>query len=117
MKRSSRVHLRLVPIVSAAFLSGCGPPEQKACVDQFKRVVDTANCQTPGGATGGFAPGGGYPYTYRWYWFRSAYMPSIGNLAPSDGGFTEPTLIDRIGRITTTRGGFGSSAGHSSIGA
>ncbi len=44
-------------------------------------------------------------------------MPSIGNLAPSEGGFTEPTLIDRIGRMTTTRGGFGSSAGHSSIGA
>jgi hypothetical protein len=111
MKRSARVTLHLVPMVSAAFVAGCGSPQRRACVDEAKRIVNDVNCQVAdNGNTGSWAPGA---YPYRWYWYRSPSFPAIGRTAPSDGGFTEPMLIDRMGRIGTTRGGFGSIGGSS----
>ena len=116
MKRSARITLRLVPIVSAAFLAGCGPPTHRACVDESKRVADDKNCESSDGSTGSWATSNTGPHFYRWYWFRGVYSPGIGSFAPADGGFTEPMSISRIGRaMTTTRGGFGSTA-HGSVG-
>lgn len=116
MKRSARITLRLVPIVSAAFLAGCGPPTHRVCVDESKRIAEDQNCASPNGSTGSWTASNGTPHVFHWYWFRGAYSPGIGSFAPAGGGFTEPMSLSRIGRaMTTTRGGFGSTA-HGSAG-
>jgi hypothetical protein len=110
MKRSRRIGLRLVPVVAATFLAGCGTPQRKSCVDQSGRVVADANCLTqPSGAGGSWDTPGAGPY-YHWYWYRGS-TPVIGSRPPigSWGSARAPSA--------TARGGFGSTAaGHGAAG-
>jgi hypothetical protein len=116
MKRSARITLRLVPVVSAAFLAGCGPPTHRACVDETKRIVDDADCGQANGSTGSWGSTNGTPHFFRWYWFHGSSTRVTGTFAPPGGDFTEPMSLSRIDRaMTTTRGGFGSTA-HGSVG-
>jgi hypothetical protein len=114
MKRSHSIPLRLVPIVAAAFVAGCGTPQRRTCVDQTGKVVADANCegqQSQGTGTSWDAPNS-YPY-YHWYWHRGWgwYSPFIGNRTPFAGGFSAPSTRG------TTRGGFGATAaGHAGAG-
>ncbi|MDX6717945.1 MAG: hypothetical protein QOJ63_199, partial [Solirubrobacteraceae bacterium] len=44
MKRSKSVNLVVVPLLAAAFLSGCGGEKETAyCVDQNNQVTDNDN--------------------------------------------------------------------------
>src|SRR5579863_9740874 len=106
MKRSHRISLRLVPMVSAAFLAACEAPAQKTCVDQSGRVVADVNCDAQSsGASGGWNSGNSV-MPYHWYWYQGP-RAIIGNPAPTGGRLTEPGWSDTI------RGGFGDTAvGH-----
>lgn len=113
MRRSHRISLGLVPLVSATFLAACDAPQRRACVDPSGRVVADTNCDSASstGSTGSWnAPSqGGF---YRWYWYRGSSGPVLGNWAPSGGQYTAPS--DEGG---THRGGFGETAeGHGSLG-
>ena len=113
MKRSARISLHLVPLVSAAFLAACEQtPERRACADWQGQVVDDANCPPEGGPRS-YTPTGGGPF-YRWYWYRSYYPIYIGQPVPVGGSYAGPTLRGGGGRASgTVRGGFGSTAaGH-----
>jgi hypothetical protein len=103
MRRSHRISLKLVPMVSAAFLAACEGTQQKNCVDQSGRVVADANCDaSSSGASGGW--GTNNPSTpYHWYWYSGPRV-FIGNPAPLGGRLTEPSWSD------TVRGGFGETA-------
>jgi hypothetical protein len=109
MTRSQRIPLRLVPIVAAAFLAGCGP-QRRSCVDQAGNVVVDTNCTTPqsqGTGTSWDTRGSsGIPY-YHWYWYRGARM-GYGSHVSSGGWFSGGHASS-----ATSRGGFGSTAaGH-----
>ena len=114
MKRSARVPLQLVPLVSAAFLATCERmPEQRACVDWDGRVVADANCPEPVGQTTHYTSTGGH--YYRWYWYRGNDAPIIGRAAPVGGSYSGPSRGG--GSHGTVRGGFGSTAaGHATGG-
>ena len=72
MKRSHRIALTLVPVLSAAALaSGCGSRGQQAggqgwqtCVDSSNRVADEQSCVDEQRATHTT----GYVPSYRWYY-------------------------------------------------
>jgi hypothetical protein len=115
VKRSSQISLQLVPIVAAAFLSACGAPQRRTCVDENGRVAADNNCagQPPSGAGASWDTRprtGPSSHYYHWYWYRGS-SPVIGNYAPHGGSFAGPSVSG------TTRGGFGSTAaGHSAGG-
>jgi hypothetical protein len=110
MTRSQRIPLRLVPIVAAAFLAGCGP-QRKSCIDQAGNVVVDANCTTPqsqGTGTSWDTRGSGSVPYYHWYWYRGARM-GYGSHVSSGSWFSRGGHASSA----TSRGGFGSTAaGH-----
>lgn len=98
MKRSKSVNLVVVPLLAAAFLSGCGGEKETAyCVDQNNQVTDNDNCDR--GNNSGF------------FWFFGAAGLGRGSFAPAG---------DRINSTDKAalakRGGFGSSARSGGIG-
>ena len=98
MKRSKNVNLVVVPLIAAAFLSGCGGEEETAsCVDETDVGVENRNCES--GTNGGF------------FWFFGG------------GGLTRGSIAGPGERINSTdkaalakRGGFGSSARPGGVG-
>ena len=93
MKRSERVVLRLLPVLSvAAIASGCGSRGQtsqpttgwQTCVDRNDRVVDDNACVEDRRATHPF----GYIPMYRWYYYPygSSRYP-VGYGIPSGGRY------------------------------
>lgn len=120
-RRTAKLELTL--LLAAAAALGCGPPQQRRCVDGEGRGADDWSCEHPGaaewtasnGADGGAAApvpaGGGYHWIYvsrPWYgWgWRSGW---------GSGGFSPG------GEAGVARGGFGSTgvahaaaAGHGS---
>jgi hypothetical protein len=71
MKRSKSVNLVVVPLLAAAFVSGCGGEEETAyCVDQSNRVTDNKYCDR--GNNSGF------------FWFFGA--PGLGRGSLAGGG-------------------------------
>jgi len=98
MKRSKSVNLVVVPLIAAAFLSGCGGEDETAyCVDESDRVVENRNCES--GTNGGF------------FWFFGAAGLGRGGLA-GPGERINSTDKAALAR----RGGFGSSARPGGIG-
>ena len=98
MKRSKSVNLAVVPLIAAAFLSGCGGEEETAyCVDENDRVVENRHCES--GTNGGF------------FWFFGAAGLGRGSLA---GQGERITSTDKA--ALARRGGFGSSARPGGIG-
>lgn len=98
MKRSKSVNLVVVPLLAAAFLSGCGGEKETAyCVDESNRVTDNEHCDRANN------PG--------FFWFFGGPGLGRGSLAGSG---------DRINSTDTAalakRGGFGSSARSGGIG-
>jgi hypothetical protein len=98
MKRSKSVNLVVVPLLAAAFLSGCGGEKETAyCVDQSNRVTGNENCDRANN------PG--------FFWFFGAAGLGRGSLAGAG---------DRINSTDTAalarRGGFGSNARSGGIG-
>jgi hypothetical protein len=109
MKRSKNVNLVVVPLIAAAFLSGCGGEDEVAyCVDESNRVVENRECER--GTNPGF------------FWFFGAAGLSRGSFAPAGerinstdkaalakrGGFGRSAQPGGVGRPTgkTTGGGF-----------
>jgi hypothetical protein len=120
VKRSAFVGATLLAACAAA----CGqpanqPPDARACVDKnTMKVVPEAQC-----ASVQHAGGGANPFMW-WYLGRSmapnyfpggSYMaPAIGSTLPrSSGSWTAPSYS---GGSSTSRGGFGSTAGGSHSG-
>lgn len=98
MKRSKKVDLVVVPLLAAAFLSGCGGEKETAyCVDQNNVVTDNEYCDR--------ADNPGY------LWFFGAAGLTRGSLAGAG---------ERINSTDTAalakRGGFGSSARSGGVG-
>ena len=109
MKRSKSVNLVVVPLIAAAFLSGCGGEDEVAyCVDENDVVVENRHCES--GTNGGF------------FWFFGAAGLGRGSIAgPGErinstdkaalakrGGFGKSAQPGGVGRATgkTTGGGF-----------
>lgn len=109
MKRSKNVNLVVVPLIAAAFLSGCGGEDEVAyCVDESNRVVENRECER------GTSPGH--------FWFFGAAGLGRGSFAPAGerinstdkaalakrGGFGKSAQPGGVGRATgkTTGGGF-----------
>jgi hypothetical protein len=98
MKRSKSVNLAVVPLIAAAFLSGCGGEDEVAyCVDESNRVVENRECER--GTNPGF------------FWFFGAAGLSRGSFAGS-GERINSTDKAALAR----RGGFGKSARPGGIG-
>jgi hypothetical protein len=98
VRRSRNVTLAIVPLLAAAFLSGCGGDRETAyCVDQDNRVTDNANCDR------GDNPG--------FFWFFGGPGLGRGSIAGS-GERISSTDKAALAR----RGGFGSSARSGGIG-
>ena len=98
MKRSKSVNLAVVPLIAAAFLSGCGGEDEVAyCVDESNRVVENRECER--GTNPGF------------FWFFGAAGLSRGSFA-GPGERINSTDKAALAR----RGGFGSSARPGGIG-
>ena len=109
MKRSKSVNLVVVPLLAAAFLSGCGGEKETAyCVDQNNQVTDNDNCDR-GNNSGFFWFFGGAGLT------RGSFAGSGERINSTDkaalakrGGFGSSARSGGIGRATgkTTGGGF-----------
>ena len=98
MKRSKSVNLVVVPLIAAAFLSGCGGEEETAyCVDQDNRVTENVHCDRADN------PG--------FFWFFGAAGLGRGSIA-GPGERINSTDKAALAR----RGGFGSSARPGGIG-
>ncbi len=98
MKRSKNVNLVVVPLLAAAFLSGCGGEKETAyCVDETNRVTDNSNCDR------GTNPG--------MFWFFGS--PGLGRGAFAGAG-ERINSTDKA--ALAKRGGFGSSARSGGIG-
>jgi hypothetical protein len=97
VKRSKSVTLAVVPLLAAAFLSGCGDKETAYCVDQDNRVTDNVNCDR--GNNSGF------------FWFFGGPGLGRGSIA---GAGERINSTDRA--ALARRGGFGSSARSGGIG-
>ncbi len=98
MKRSKSVSLAVVPLIAAAFLSGCGGEDETAyCVDESNRVTENRHCES--GTNGGF------------FWFFGAAGLGRGSLA---GAGDRINSTDKA--ALARRGGFGSSARPGGIG-
>lgn len=98
MKRSKSVNLAVVPLIAAAFLSGCGGEEEVAyCVDESNRVVENRQCES--GTNPGF------------FWFFGGAGLTRGSFA---GSGERINSTDRA--ALARRGGFGSSARPGGIG-
>ncbi len=98
MKRSKNVNLVVVPLIAAAFLSGCGGEEETAyCVDENDVVVENRHCES--GTNGGF------------FWFFGGAGLGRGSIA---GAGERINSTDKA--ALAKRGGFGSSARPGGIG-
>lgn len=98
MKRSKNVNLVVVPLLAAAFLSGCGSENETAyCVDQNNKVTDNEYCDR--GNNSGF------------FWFFGAAGLGRGSFA---GSGERINSTDRA--ALARRGGFGSSARSGGVG-
>ena len=98
MKRSKSVKLAVVPLLAAAFLSGCGGEEETAyCVDANNRVTDNVHCDRANN------PG--------FFWFFGAPGLGRGSIA---GSGERINSTDRA--ALARRGGFGSSARSGGVG-
>jgi hypothetical protein len=98
MKRSKTVNLVVVPVLAAAFLSGCGGKKETAyCVDQNNVVTDNDYCDR--------ADNPGY------FWFFGAAGLGRGSIAGA-GERINSTDTAALAR----RGGFGSSARSGGVG-
>lgn len=97
MRRSRSVTLAVVPLLAAAFLSGCGDKETAYCVDRDNRVTDNVNCDRADN------PG--------FFWFFGGPGLVRGSLA---GPGERINATDRA--ALARRGGFGSSARSGGIG-
>ena len=98
MKRSKSVNLVVVPLLAAAFLSGCGGEKETAyCVDQENKVTDNENCDRANNS--GF------------FWFFGAAGLGRGSIA---GAGERINSTDKA--ALARRGGFGSSAKSGGVG-
>lgn len=98
MKRSKTVNLVVVPVLAAAFLSGCGGEKETAyCVDQNNVVTENDYCDR--------ADNPGY------FWFFGAAGLGRGSIA-GPGERINATDTAALAR----RGGFGSSARSGGVG-
>ena len=98
MKRSKSVNLVVVPLLAAAFLSGCGGDKEHAyCVDQFNVVTDNDHCDR------GNDPG--------YFWFFGGPGLTRGSYA---GAGERINSTDKA--ALAKRGGFGSSARSGGVG-
>ena len=98
MKRSKSVNLPVVPLIAAAFLSGCGGEDEVAyCVDESNRVVENRECER--GTNSGF------------FWFFGAAGLSRGSFA---GAGERINSTDKA--ALAKRGGFGKSAQPGGVG-
>lgn len=98
MKRSRSVKLAVVPLLAAAFLSGCGDEDETAyCVDESNRVTDDVRCDRANN------PG--------FFWFFGAPGLGRGSIA---GAGERINSTDRA--ALARRGGFGSSARSGGVG-
>lgn len=98
MKRSKSVNLVVVPLLAAAFLSGCGGEKETAyCVDQNNQVTDNEFCDR------GTNPG------FLWFFGRPGL--ARGSLA---GAGERISSTDRA--ALARRGGFGASARGGGVG-
>jgi hypothetical protein len=97
MKRSKSVNLVVVPLLAAAFLSGCGDQETAYCVDQNNQVTDNDYCDR--GNNSGF------------FWFFAGAGLHRGSFA---GAGQRINSTDKA--ALAKRGGFGSSARSGGIG-
>ena len=97
-RRSKSVRLAVVPLLAAAFLSGCcGEQETAYCVDENNRVTDNSHCDR------GDNPG--------FFWFFGAPGLGRGSIA-GPGERINSTDKAALAR----RGGFGSSAKTGGVG-
>ena len=98
MKRSKSVNLVVVPLIAAAFLSGCGGEEETAyCVDENDVVVENRHCES--GTNGGF------------FWFFGGAGLGRGSIA-GPGERINSTDKAALAR----RGGFGANGRSTSSG-
>lgn len=110
--------LPLMAAMSTAMLAGCTPGGDpaafKICVDSHFTRVDDRLCDADDKQRG---QGGGF-VSYRWYYMRQGTgAPGVGAM-PSDGSLSPAEADSSYARASTagesiSRGGFGSSAGHS----
>jgi hypothetical protein len=98
MKRSKSVNLVVVPLLAAAFISGCGGEKETAyCVDQNNQVTDNDSCDRGNNA--------GY------FWFFGA--PGLGRGSCAGAG-ERINSTDKA--ALAARGGFGSNAKAGGVG-
>jgi hypothetical protein len=97
MKRSKSVNLAVVPLLAAAFLTGCGGEKETAyCVDQYNTVTDNRECDR--GSSSHF-------------WFFGAPGLTRGSFA---GSGERINAADKA--ALARRGGFGKSAQSGGVG-
>lgn len=97
MKRSKSVNLVVVPLLAAAFLSGCGEKETAYCVDQNNVVTDNEFCDR-----------GNDP---SYLWFFGAPGLTRGSYAGSGERINSTNKA-----ALAARGGFGASARSGGVG-
>lgn len=97
MKRSKSVNLAVVPLLAAAFLSGCGGEKETAyCVDAANQVTDNRECDNGSNSH---------------FWYFGSPGLSRGSFA---GAGERIPASDRA--ALARRGGFGSSASSGGVG-
>jgi len=113
MKRSAQVAAPLLATAAMAMLAGCHHQDMQRCVDENNKVVDQSFCQQTGQQQQPDGHGGfifiPMPYHYYYGGYGGYGLGSVvggGSFAPVPG----------VSYSTTTRGGFGSSAGGGSAG-